>query len=490
MKVTQQDRIYCLLVILFYAILTFLTTHIPFFWDNVLLVSKISSYYFETNFSDLILPNQWDTGHPPFFGVYMAGVWKLFGRSLLVSHWAIFPFMVGMGIAYYYLLRYFVKPEWRPYGMLLLFLEPAILAQSALGAFDISLVFFFLLAANGLVYRKRWLLFIACFFMVGISIRGILMMCLLIACDGVFWLMEKKQDDLTWAAWGKRLFLRPLPYLPAIIWISLWYVFHYDRTGFTFFNYSSTWAADYGYVGPKRFIWNCCIVGWRMLDNGRVILWLTGFFFLFKMLKNKMPINWKQGQLLVLVFIPLLFYTPFIVARETPILHRYLMTWFLLVGMLVISYYYLIEQKYLQKLLLNLTTICLLSGHLWVYPVPIANGWDAHLGFLPYLSLQNQLEKDLKQMNIPASRVATKFPLANARKYTHLESDTIRFYDQWKTIDDCEYVLLSNVSNDFSEEVILTLERDWELIKSYKKMTVEMSLYKNPRTSPLIPRIK
>lgn len=477
---SQQDKGYCFLVVVFYAILTIFTTSIPFFWDNVLLVSKIATYYYETNFADFILPNQWDTGHPPFFGVYMAGMWKLFGRSLLVSHWAIYPFMVGMGIAYYYLLKYFVRPTWIPFGMLCLFVEPAILAQSALGGFDIALVCLFLVAANGLVYRKRGLLFIACFLMVGISIRGILMMCLLIACDGVFWLMEKKQDQLTWGEWGRRLLVRPLPYLPAILWITLWYIFHYERTGFTFFNYSAKWAADYGYVGPKRFLWNCCIVAWRILDNGRVILWMTGLFFACKYLKNKMPLHWKQGQLLVLVFVPLICYTPFIVARETPILHRYLMTWFLLVGILIVSHYYLLEKKYLQKLLAGLTIFSLILGHLWVYPIPIANGWDAHLGFLPYLSMQKKIENDLLQLDILKGQVATTFPLANARKYTHLEADTMRFYDEWRDLDSCQLVLFSNLSNDFTPLQIQQLEQHWTLLKHYQQFPVEMKLYQHP----------
>ncbi|MBL0080448.1 MAG: hypothetical protein IPP53_15465 [Bacteroidetes bacterium] len=66
------------------------TANNPFFWDTV-LTSKIAQYFYENGFGNLIVPIDLDAGHPPFFQIYLSILWKLFGKSLLVSHLAMLP---------------------------------------------------------------------------------------------------------------------------------------------------------------------------------------------------------------------------------------------------------------------------------------------------------------------------------------------------------------------------------------------------------------
>ena len=81
--------------------ITYFSQHIPFFWDNVSLVSRLAAYYYDTNFQNIILPNDIDPGHPPFYPLYVAAIWTIFGKTLAVSHWLVYPFLLGTYWLYY-----------------------------------------------------------------------------------------------------------------------------------------------------------------------------------------------------------------------------------------------------------------------------------------------------------------------------------------------------------------------------------------------------
>ncbi|MEK7253678.1 MAG: hypothetical protein AAB316_02970, partial [Bacteroidota bacterium] len=75
---------------------TYLVRNHPFFWDTIQLASKHAHFFYDTDFQSLILPENIDSGHPPAFGMYLALVWKIFGKTLTVSHFAMLPFLWGI----------------------------------------------------------------------------------------------------------------------------------------------------------------------------------------------------------------------------------------------------------------------------------------------------------------------------------------------------------------------------------------------------------
>ncbi len=93
-----------LTIILIYSILFLCTSGNEFFWDTTQLASKHGHWYYENNFKYLLLPNHLDSGHIPAFGMYIALMWKLFEKSLFISHLAIFPFTLGILYQVYKLL--------------------------------------------------------------------------------------------------------------------------------------------------------------------------------------------------------------------------------------------------------------------------------------------------------------------------------------------------------------------------------------------------
>ncbi|HMS51316.1 MAG TPA: hypothetical protein PKD56_03245, partial [Chitinophagales bacterium] len=66
----------------FYVILTILTLSIPFFWDNIALISKPAQAFYEQHLQILLLPPEFNPIHPPFYAYYLAVIWTVFGKSL------------------------------------------------------------------------------------------------------------------------------------------------------------------------------------------------------------------------------------------------------------------------------------------------------------------------------------------------------------------------------------------------------------------------
>ena len=78
------------------ALATAAVRHHFFFWDTAQLGAEHALFFYTEGFHQGLLPDAMDSGHPPVFGWYLAGIWHLCGRSLAVSHWAMLPFLWGI----------------------------------------------------------------------------------------------------------------------------------------------------------------------------------------------------------------------------------------------------------------------------------------------------------------------------------------------------------------------------------------------------------
>jgi hypothetical protein len=123
-----------------------------FFWDTMQLASQHAHFFYENNnFSTFLLPDEMDSGHPPTFGFYLALMWKMFGKSLTVSHLAMLPFLLGIVWQAWKLGEKTVGEGWTLWFMLLLIVSPVVAGQAVLVSPDIVLLFFFLMALNGIL---------------------------------------------------------------------------------------------------------------------------------------------------------------------------------------------------------------------------------------------------------------------------------------------------------------------------------------------------
>ena len=67
-----------------------------FFWDTISQISIPANWYYDNNFRYFFIPDAYATGHPTFIGMYIALLWKVFGKNLLISHLAMVPFIFGI----------------------------------------------------------------------------------------------------------------------------------------------------------------------------------------------------------------------------------------------------------------------------------------------------------------------------------------------------------------------------------------------------------
>ena len=120
-----------------------LSQHFPFFWDTVQLSAKQAYWLFEQGFDDLLLPNELDSGHPPLMGLYLATCWSWFGKSLVVSHWAMLPAILIINFSLYFLIRDWVSsPRQSFLWMFFCWLDPVLAGQLVLVSPDVFLVAF------------------------------------------------------------------------------------------------------------------------------------------------------------------------------------------------------------------------------------------------------------------------------------------------------------------------------------------------------------
>ena len=110
-----------------------------FFWDTVQLGSK-QAHFFYPDIKGLILPKDIDSGHFPLFGMYIAFWWNIFGKTLVISHLAMLPWILFLSIGIVKLSSIFLEKRHLLFGVLLLSIEPTLLAQTGLVSPDIILI--------------------------------------------------------------------------------------------------------------------------------------------------------------------------------------------------------------------------------------------------------------------------------------------------------------------------------------------------------------
>jgi hypothetical protein len=269
-------------------------------------------------------------------------------------------------------------------------------------------------------------------------------------------------------------------YLPAVIISGAYLIYHYIKTGWIGYEPDgSNWGGLFELVDFKGMVRNILIVGWRLIDFGRLFLWICGFYFLFLTFKKRIQLDENIIMLSVLFAIAFIIYTPFMVIYKGLLGHRYLLPLYSIFAMLITYILFeKIKSKNLRNTMFTFMLIGLLSGNFWVYPDHIAQGWDATLAHIPYYKLRRQMIRYIDSEEIDFDKVGTEVPNASPLKYIDLTDDERSFTK--KNLDKCEYIFYSNIYNTFTDEFLKELKTNWIIIEEYRLMQVRVILYKNP----------
>lgn len=453
----------------FFILIFFLTGQLPFFWDKDILYSRIAHYLLDHRFP-LALPNDLDTGYPPALAYLLALVWKITGKSLFTAHLIMLPFTLGIVWQTRKLVDRLFSGRHVVATMVLIFADTVLLAQTVLFSTDLVMLFFMILAINAVLENRRVLLALAMTGLLFSHMRGLP----LAAAIAVF--------DLC-ASPGRKtlpqLIRMSVPYIPAISLFTAWMVWHYRHTGWVLMHPASPWAGCYEPVNSKGFLRNVVILGWRMIDFGRIVVWLIPLWVLFRHNLSKLRQDPVIRMLVILLAAILLFTAPAMLFYKILNGHRYLIPFYFVLTVLA-SYLLFFNPGFgrSRPMILALMLAGLLSGSFWVYPQKIATGWDATLAHLPYHHLRRNMIRYLDETGIPFDSVGSHTPNLAAIRFIELIPDDRTFARA--DLTQHRYIFYSNVFNMFTDAEIDTLQQRWSVTQEYRCLQVRVILYRKP----------
>lgn len=469
--------IFCVPFWLYDIWLTWQVRHNFFFWDTVQLGSKHAHFFYETHFSALLLPDNIDSGHPPFFGIYLAIMWKMFGKTLIVSHLSMLPFLLG--ITWQALkLGEKVLGDWQ--AILFIFilkLNPILAGQSVLMSPDVILVFFFLWALNAVFNHQKIFLTIAVLGLLMISMRGMMVAAVLF----VFELVKtyKSQKSRISAIGFKKLLHMVLPYSVGGMCAFSFLMYHYLEKGWIGYYAGSEWADAFQIVDFQGLMKNLLVYVWRLLDAGQLfplVVMIYGFY------KLKTDSAFKNTRTLYhLLFAAFLILTPTLIIYKGLMQHRYFLPIYLIINLLSLKIISDLKNGKLQNGLYAFVFVGLFSGHFWIYPQPIATSWDTTMAHLPYYRLRNEMLQYIENQRFSYADIGTAYPNLSGFKFIDLEnsSTSLKADSNFSPLDfnRNKYIFYSNVMNDFNKKELDTLKNLWKPLKILRGGQVEVILY-------------
>ena len=456
----QNKNIYLLGIVLAIVVNVF-SWHLPFFWDTI-LTSTITQHFFFHGFGNFISPSQYDAGHPPFFYIYVTGFYHIFGKNLFAAHLSILPFTILGIVSFIQLLQHFsFTKKQQIFGVVLYFSIPAIITQNILVSYDAVLLSLYLAAFVAFLKDKKILFSFLLIGIVGISLRGLF--CLISLSITIYFLLKK--DIKSWMNWS-------FYFVPSILIISTWYLYHYTQTGWFLSTNAEGWSNQRGLVNTVGFLKNSLSIARCFFDLGIVILSLLSLYYFIQ--------KKKIDNFILIAFVPAIIFSISFLPFSNPINHRYFLIVYVLMIPIVIQF---LSNK---KMILSVLTILVLwFGNLQIYPVPISNGWDCTLQCVNYNScMQDFYFMNNREKSVDRTKIGSVFPMIASVYQTEMLDDTLRLINvNTKSIDSISSILYSNVGNDFSDEQIKQLKK-WNTYATFKHGLVEIILlYQNPKNN-------
>ena len=466
MKLSYRE--YLLFAIVAFVIVWLNRNHF-FFWDTVQLTSMHAHWFYEQDFSSFFLPQKYDSGHPPFWGLYHAFLWKIFGKSLITSHLAMWPFLFGSLLFAGKIGALLVKNKYAPlfFGLFLL-ADPVFLTQSTLVSPDIALICFFLMVLYGVLKKPathiNWPIIIGAIGLSMISLRGMMTL----AGLGLFVMLDM----------GFRQGLRKMiSFIPGILVGIGFLVIHSFHTKWIGYHAESPWADSFRLVDLKGFARNLIILVWRLLDVGRIFIWILLGFIWYR--SKGLWAKEFQGRWFKAFFALSVFLLPTFLLYTGLNGMRYLMPILMIVNLLFVQAIFLLRKQGYHRWLLVflLAFFAFAMGNTWKYPQEISVSWDTTLLHQPYFSLRKKMLTFIEQEHIPITKIATAFP--NTAPLEIIDLNGIN--ERMVAISDtsARYIFVSNIFNDMKNDFNI-FDDQMELVKQFQDGVVWVKLYRIP----------
>jgi len=451
-----------LLFYVFFLLVFLLTARLPFFWDKDILYSRMAHWFLDNNFR--MLPVDLDPGYPPSLGYLLALGWKITGESMFTAHLLMLPFTLGIIWQTRILLDHWFRGKAVTLAMVLIMADTTLLAQTVMFSTDLVMLFFMLLALNSIHRNRRMLLALAVTGLLFSHMRGLMVAGSL----GIYDIYRNA---------GKKAIISVIPaWLPALALFGAWTVFHYATTGWIGYHDGSPWAPCFERVDFPGFLKNTGILLWRLVDFGKLFLWIVTGISLWLFLKKKLKADDSLRSIVLLITLSLLFSAPSMLFYAMLNGHRYLIPVYYFLAVAV-AYVLFVRPETLRfrKAMTILVFTGLLSGSFWIYPDKIAKGWDATLAHLPYHHLRKKMISYIDSRHIPFDQVGSEIP--NTYRIDFIEQNGDERLFPVADLQRHPYVFYSNVFNMFTDAQLDELKNEWKVVEEYRWLQVRVTLY-------------
>jgi len=449
----KLDVVGTLFVLTFYTILFFTFKDDPFFGDAISTVSRAARNIYDSHFTSIAYPEGLDPGHPISFPLLYAGLWKVFGLQLPVSH--LVNLLFSLGIVFY--LWKWVKRELTSVhawvACLLLLCTPLFIAQSVQMNTHLPLTFFTLAFAYSLRFEKK----LGQVFFPTLMLLTHLQALYFVAPLWIWWFFNQTDKS----AQAKFIHMAKMLIIPLGVFVA-WLFYHHSIEGW--YLSSPTYSGHRGMPSFKRILINLVLADWRISDYGQIALFFIPVFVVFR---RNFKGRWNHPLVFFLV-VYIFNAIAIAVTTQTGPAHRYLLA---CLPFLILTNAYMFER--VKKRIWLVVIPILLSGHFWFYPGKVMG--DATLAFRDVFPLLEQIDKDFE-----GEVMYSYAPLSNPGKFTHLSGDStnrMALYDV--DMDTVTYILRSNISGDFKVDELIELRDSWS-VKTYESGNVYVEVYIHP----------
>ncbi|MBO5974962.1 MAG: hypothetical protein J6P95_04530 [Paludibacteraceae bacterium] len=452
-----------LVVSAIFLIVKFFLLNTYFFWDSLVIISRPATYLYDNGLFSLPFPVEFGVA-PNFPQFYTALMWKIFGRTLLVSHLCYLPFVFFLLFQTYILCKRFVGREFLFLAFLFVVSDATFLTQT-LGLYaDLFLMTFAVWSINNILRSRRLLLTVSLFLLSTVGERGMLVA---VALTLLFLVVEYRNGLTFWSSLRNTILI----FSPTLLCLVSFVVYQKITTGYLLLDNSdnSDWGEHWRLVDFQYFVKNILVLGFRFVEYGRIFLWIAFIYLFIKFKKNAVEPFLLIAYSIVLGFLLLAtlpWYNPFGM--------RYFLLLYLLFSINLARSITLVSSQKKAKALLLILTIVLSSCHFFIYPEKLAQSWDSSLAHTPYFELRKKTIFFIEENNIPFSEVGVSFPLTEKCSLTDLSNENQQF-DTYN-FERNKWIIYTNIGNVDSPSIDSI--RQQILVQRFEKNGVFFEIYK------------
>ena len=273
----------------------------------------------------------------------------------------------------------------------------------------------------------------------------------------------------------KEAFVYVFPsFIPVLLALGAWFLYRKLETGYFLYQPGFEYQEHRELASLSHIIKNIASLAIRMLDSGRIIVWLFLLVAIIKMgIKNF--IAFVVHSRLSIIYLSVLF-TLFLVTIPVtnPFGDRYFIVLYILLALITAQLLSKVYEARKIRIVFVGMLLVLVSGNFWVYSEKMSKAWDSVLCHLSCYSLRQEMITYLEDQHIDVNDVSASFPLNAPFADLDINEDKRQFTPvDW---DKSRYIIYSNLYN-WDDESINAIHSKWKLQKELKSGLIFLRLY-------------